>query len=207
MSRAGGGLWSAGHGRLVHGRRVRKLAEALAPLFEPGWRVVDVGCGDGKLGALVAEQAHVTLEGYERFPRPGAAIPVHAFDGERLPLEDDGVDAVMLVDVLHHTDDPMVLLREAARVARRAVVLKDHRMERPLAGLTLRFMDWVGNRPHGVPLPYHYWPEARWRAAWQELGLVPEAFRTRLDLYPGPARWVFESGLHFVARLVPERGA
>jgi 2-polyprenyl-3-methyl-5-hydroxy-6-metoxy-1,4-benzoquinol methylase len=33
-------------------------------------------------------------------------------------------DVVMFVDVLHHTKDPMVLLREARRVARRAIVVK-----------------------------------------------------------------------------------
>jgi hypothetical protein len=69
------------------------------------------------------------------------------------------------------------------------------------AGPTLRFMDWVGNKHHGVRLPYNYWPEARWRAAWKALGLRVEAFHTRLDLYPGPFRWLFESGLQFVARL------
>ena len=90
---------------------------------------------------------------------------------------------------------------EARRVARRAIVVKDHRTSRPLARPTLRVMDWIGNRPHGVPLPYNYWSEARWRAAWKELELRIEHYQTRLDLYPGPARWIFESGLHFLAKL------
>jgi hypothetical protein len=79
--------------------------------------------------------------------------------------------------------------------------MKDHRTARPLAHLTLRFMDWVGNKPHGVALPYNYWSEAQWRQAWSELQLQVEAFETRLDLYPGPAKLLFENGLHFVARL------
>jgi SAM-dependent methyltransferase len=192
------------HGQLVHGRRVRRLAVALAELTEPGWRIADVGCGDGRVGALVQALAtDVVIEGYERLPRADTAIPVHAFDGERIPVADGAVDAVMLVDVLHHTDDPGVLLAEAARVARHAVLLKDHRTARPLALPTLRLMDWVGNRAHGVPLPYNYWSEERWRAAWQEHELTVEAFRTRLGLYPWPADWLFESGLHFVARLRP----
>ncbi len=193
------------HGRLVHGRRVRMLARAIGAGLEPGWSVLDVGCGDGRLGSLLAEQGQgLSVRGLDRFVRPQTLIPVAEFDGETLPVEDGGVDAVVLVDVLHHTPDPLVLLREARRVARRAVILKDHRMERPLAGATLRFMDWVGNRPHGVPLPYNYWPEARWRAAWRELGLRVESFETRLGIYPWAARWAFEHGLHFVARLVPE---
>lgn len=192
------------HGQLVHGRRVQRLAAALAGMTEPGWRVADVGCGDGRVGALVAKlSSGIEVQGYERLPRDDTAIPVHAFDGRRIPLDDDAVDAVMMVDVLHHTDDPGELLSEAARVSRHAVLLKDHRTARPLALPTLRFMDWVGNRAHDVPLPYNYWSEDRWRAAWQERDLAVERFETHLGLYPWPANWLFESGLHFVARLRP----
>ena len=55
----------------------------------------------------------------------------------------------MFVDVLHHTDDPMVLLREAGRVASGFVLIKDHTQNGILAGRRLRFMDWVGNARHG----------------------------------------------------------
>jgi hypothetical protein len=59
------------------------------------------------------------------------------------------------VDVLHHTDDVTVLLREAARVGRIFVLLKDHLCENLRDNATLRFMDWMGNRPHGGGLIYY----------------------------------------------------
>jgi len=196
----------ATHGKLVHDRRVRMLAGAIAPLIEPQWTVLDVGCGDGRLAALIRDHvAGIRIEGCDLLARQDAAIPVRSFDGRRIPQADRSVDAVMMVDVLHHTEDPTVLLREAARVATRAVILKDHRLSRPLAGPTLLFMDWVGNRPHGVALPYNYWPEARWREAWAALGLEVDHYQTRIGLYPLAARWLFEPGLHFVARLTPDR--
>jgi SAM-dependent methyltransferase len=195
----------ATHDKLVHDRRVRALADAIAPLIAPQWTVLDVGCGDGRLAALIREQvAGIRIEGYDLKVRPDTAIPVRSFDGRSIPEAERSVDAVMMVDVLHHTEDPTILLREAARVARKAIVLKDHRLSRPLAGPTLRFMDWVGNRPHGVVLPYNYWPEPRWREAWAALGLHIDHYQTRIGLYPGPARWLFEHGLHFVARLTPD---
>ncbi len=194
----------AAHGKLVHDRRVRALASVIAPLIGPRWTVLDVGCGDGRLAALIREQvAGIRIEGCDLLVRQDTAIPVQPFDGRRIPQARRSVDAVMMIDVLHHTEDPMVLLREAGRVARRAIILKDHRLDRPLAGPTLRFMDWVGNRPHGVALPYNYWPQRRWREAWATLGLDLDHYQTRIGLYPLPARWIFESGLHFVARLRP----
>jgi ubiquinone/menaquinone biosynthesis C-methylase UbiE len=179
----------ATHGKLVHDRRVQMLACAIAPLIEPRWTVLDVGCGDGRLAALIRDQvAGIRIEGYDLLVRQDAAIPVRPFDGRRIPQADRSVDAVMMVDVLHHTEDPTVLLREAARVATKAIILKDHRLSRPLAGPTLRFMDWLGKRE-----------------AWAALGLEVDHYQTRIGLYPLAARWLFEPGLHFVARLTPDR--
>lgn len=190
------------HATLVQNRRTMALATALVPLVPAGSSVIDVGCGDGSLGALLADYTRLSeIQGYEIAPRNETHIPVHTFDGHTLPLADGSIDVVLMVDVLHHTEDPMVLLGEGARVARHAVLLKDHRLSRPLAAPVLRFMDWVGNRPHDVVLPYNYWSMARWRRAWSELDLVVDHLQTRLGLYPWPTSWLFESGLHFLAKL------
>jgi len=62
-------------------------------------------------------------------------------------------------------------------------------------------MDRVGNARHGVPLPYSYWSEARWRETWQKLGLTVDSFEIDLRLYPPPLGLAFDRGLHFIASL------
>jgi SAM-dependent methyltransferase len=190
------------HGEVVHGRRVKVLSKRLAPLFPEHAKVLDVGCGDGLIAKLVGEQRpDLTLEGIDVLVRPDTHIPVRGFDGQHIDAPDKSFDAVLFVDVLHHTDDPTVLLREAARVARRCLILKDHTRNGLLAGPTLAFMDWVGNARHGVALPYNYWPRQRWLTAAADLGLSILRWDDRLQLYPWWARWVFERKLHFVARM------
>ena len=192
------------HGQYVHPRRLRVLAGHLAPLIPPGGRVLDVGCGDGRLGKILQEQCPgVTVTGIDVLVRPQTAIPVQPFDGRKIPFEAGSFDVVLFVDVLHHTTDPMVLLSESVRVARRGVLIKDHLRQGWLAGPTLRFMDWVGNERHGVTLTYNYWTQAEWHNAFAALNLRVEAWEQRLGLYPWPASAVFGRSLHFVGLLVP----
>jgi len=181
---------------------VRILVGHLAELIPRDASVLDVGCGDGSIAAqLRRRRSDLSLRGIDVLVRPQTQVPVDRFDGRTIPHADQSFDVVMFVDVLHHTDDPAVLLREATRVARQAVVIKDHNRDGFLSGLTLRFMDWVGNARHGVVLPYNYWPGARWRETFATLGLHPVENRSDLGLYGVPADWLFGRGLHFIALL------
>jgi SAM-dependent methyltransferase len=192
------------HGGFVSPRRIGRLAQKIAELVPAGARILDVGCGDGRVAFEVSKlRPDVRLEGIDVLIRKETLIPVTRFDGERIPYEDASFDVVMLIDVLHHANDPQVLLREAKRVARQAVVIKDHTRAGFLAGPRLRFMDWVGNARHGVVLPYNYWSRNRWHSELKNLGLVVDQWSEKLHLYPWWANWLFGCSLHFIARLKP----
>jgi len=196
------GVIDSVHTTYVHSRRVGVLATQLAGLLPAHARVLDIGCGDGLLSRLILNaRADLQIEGIDVLVRPSTHIPVKPFDGKMVPSAERSYDIVMLVDVLHHTMDPMVLLREAKRVARQSIVIKDHTKDGLLAGATLRFMDYVGNARHGVSLPYNYWRERQWRGAFAELGLTIGVWQSSLHLYPRPADWVFGRRLHFIAKL------
>src|SRR3954452_19056925 len=201
-----GGVLDTIHGGLVHERRGRVLSRHLAELIPQGARLLDVGCGGGRSDALVREQRpDIEVSGMDIGVRDETLIPVQEFDGRSIPLGDRSVDVVMLVDVLHHADDPHGLLAEAVRVADTAVVLKDVTRLGPGSDATLRFMDWIGNARHGVPLPYAFWTQEQWRNAFAQLDLRVEAVKRRLGLYPWPANLLFEKRMHFILRLVPRR--
>ena len=194
------------HQRWVHARRVRVLADRLGALLPPGARVLDVGAGDGRLAArLATTRPDLQVRCVDVKIRALSAFPVERFDGKSLPFDDGTFDAGLLVDVLHHADDPLALLAEVQRVAT-MVLVKDHALEGWLADPTLRFMDWVGNARHGIPLPFRYWTRSAWLAAFEGLGLRVRSWQTALAMYPWPATWVFDRGLHFVAALEPVGG-
>lgn len=190
------------HKRLVFNRRAGVLAGHLGKMIPPSAKVLDVGCGDGSIAKLLLEErSDISIQGIDILQRSDLQIPVALYDGKLIPFPDKSFDTVIFVDVLHHAADPLALLMEARRVARNCIIIKDHNSDGLTAGLTLAFMDWIGNAPHGVALTYDYWPKRRWLTVFADVGLRVADYRGRLGLYPVPANWLFERNMHFISRL------
>jgi SAM-dependent methyltransferase len=186
------GLIESVHGRYVHERRIVVLSDWCSKLIPRNSKVLDVGCGDGRLARLIAERRpDISIRGIDVRPRDDAVMLVDMFDGKSIPYGEDSFDVVMFVDVL----------REAGRVARHAIIIKDHLAEGSLDYLTLRIMDWVGNARHGVALPYNYWSIAKWHRVFDEIGLRINSWESNLKLYPLPADLILGRSLHFIALL------
>src|SRR5258707_13027425 len=93
--------WIAkGHRWLVFDRRVRVLAEMLSALLPENASVLDIGCGDGTVGALIAaSRPDVRGQGIEVKPRSGCRIPCREFDGTNLPFAYGSFEVCMYVVV------------------------------------------------------------------------------------------------------------
>ncbi|MDP6544397.1 MAG: methyltransferase domain-containing protein [Phycisphaerae bacterium] len=196
---------SAVHRRCVYGGRVARLAEAIGALCPEGpQKILDVGCGDGHIAKTLADRLGdgCEISGIDVLVRDAPAIPVTRYDGRTMPFGDDSFDTVLLIDVLHHTGDPAALLAEAARVAGGSVIVKDHVCESRLDKWLLSFMDWVGNRPHGVALEYNYLSAAEWDNCIAAAGLVREYHTANVKLYRWPLSVFFERRMHVLMKLV-----
>jgi SAM-dependent methyltransferase len=92
--------------------------------LEPGWRVLDIGCGVGAFLRLVAERrgephgidASETLIAYARTCLPHADLRVGEM--EDLPWDDDSFDLVTGFNSFFFANDMVAALREAGRVAK-----------------------------------------------------------------------------------------
>ena len=197
------GLLERIHHRYVHLRRVKVLADELARLIPAGSLVLDVGCGDGTIDRAVMERApSAKYAGIDVMARPVCAIPCSTYDGVSIPHTDGSFDVVQFIDVLHHTDSIEAVFAEAVRVSRRYVILKDHSFANRFEYEVVKWMDWVGNAPHGVRLPYNFKDLAWWRDLVDRNGLAIRAFNSRVALYPFPFSELFgRDGMDFVMLL------
>lgn len=59
-------------------------------------------------------------------------------------------------------------------------------------------MDWAGNRPHGVVLPYAYLSKEQWKALYRDADLAEQKVDRAIPLYPLPFSLIFrqESALY-----------
>jgi SAM-dependent methyltransferase len=187
------------HKRLIYGQRVHRLSKILSQMIPPACTVLDVGAGDGRVSWLISQQrTDLSIQATDVLKRERPWLPVQTFDGTNLPYADASFDLVMLIDVLHHTLDPLRSLQEAARVARQWIVIKDHFRDGVVSGMLLRFMDYAGNSSHGVPLPYNYFSRTEWDQLRQDVSLKSLEERQQLQLYTWPVDLVFGAQLHFI---------
>jgi SAM-dependent methyltransferase len=186
------------HRAVVMGRRVRQISKHISKLIPEGAvSVLDVGAGTGEMAQAVnSYRPELNVSGVDVYIRPKTFVPVIKYDGNTLPFDDGSFDVVMTVDVLHHCDDPIAVLKECARVSKRWVIIKDHVSNNWFDNKRLRFMDWVGNRAHGVVLPYNYLSSKTWDIGFAGIGLVSANSVERLKLYPVPFEFAFGGSLH-----------
>lgn len=190
------------HQSTIFPRRLKVLSQLICEQMPENATILDVGCGSGELAqTIMGNRPDLKISGLEVQVRPQTLIPVVTYDGEHLPFEDKSFDVVMFIDVLHHTNCALNLLAEAARVARRLIIIKDHLCEGAWDQQILRFMDRVGNDRFDVPSPGNYWSREQWLRSFQELMLKPQIFKDSIQLYPRPLDLVFGGKLHLFAAL------
>ncbi|MBP0614698.1 methionine biosynthesis protein MetW [Jiella mangrovi] len=108
---------------------IRVDLEVIADLVEPRSRVLDVGCGDGALLALLEQRGRVDGRGIElsqagvnECVARGLSVIQGDADRDLVHYPDDAFDYVILSQTIQATRNPKVVLSELLRIGRRAVI-------------------------------------------------------------------------------------
>ncbi|MFI5257499.1 MAG: class I SAM-dependent methyltransferase [Gemmatimonadales bacterium] len=163
--------------------------------------VIDVGSGDGYLGAVLQTWRPSTrvigVETQVRALTRSGFEPV-LFDGLHLPFPDRSFDVAILSNVLHHADDQPALFAETCRVTRRRVVIKDHLAASRLDRWKLALLDVLGNRRFGADTRGDYLGRDEWSAMFARVPRANATWYEGLSFRTGPLALVFGNGLEVV---------
>lgn len=128
-----------------------------------GPRVLDFGCGVGRLSCAIAEQGHQVVgvdiarsmvELARRYNRVPERVEFHDYAGTRVPFQDGEFDSVVSIVVLQHSPPPVQVtsLLEMLRVVRPGGLVVVQVPTRPwLAERLSPGSCQAGLRPHQVP--------------------------------------------------------
>jgi methionine biosynthesis protein MetW len=107
----------------------RRDMELIAEMVPPGSRVLDLGCGNGELLALLRDRRQCSGYGIEFDDANVVACTQRGVNVIQLNLEeglalfkDNSFDVVLQLDTLQHLRNAEKMLRETARVGRMGIV-------------------------------------------------------------------------------------
>lgn len=186
------------------------LPHFLNLLPPPGQLTVDVACGEGRLGRILAAAGHrvigcdaafALVKAAAEAPQPGTAVVA---DAARLPIRDHAADLVTAFMCLHDLDDMTTAVAEAGRLlapgGRFAIALLHPVFTARLTGT------YADEQPYtltvyraGQTMTYHgrHRPLTAYTAALTAAGLAIEVIREPLKTSSGKNTMPF---LHLLAR-------
>ncbi|MEM8772283.1 MAG: class I SAM-dependent methyltransferase [Pseudomonadota bacterium] len=146
----------------------RRKREWMAPHL-PGGPLLEIGSGPGSVLFELRRAEHKLIGVDIRDSSYNDSLRPILSDGGALPFADKTFSASLLLTTLHHARDPERLIREAARVARRILIIEDiyrspfHRRMTKIAD-AITNLEFVGH-------PHANRDDAGWRATFDRLGL------------------------------------
>lgn len=192
------------HKIFISQRRTKAIVNLLVQLLPHNRPLIglDIGCGTGEITRGIQQaSSSIKMTGIDVVKRKNAAIDVIEFDGKRIPFEDKSYDFTMLINVLHHVNDPVALMKECVRTSRKFIIIQDHTCSSRWDRVRLCFMDWVGNLGYNAHLPYNFLSKNEWKELFRAVDVLCEEEIHKLNLYPSLFHYLFDDKLHFAARL------
>jgi SAM-dependent methyltransferase len=166
--------------------RANVICKQITPFLD-GQSLLDVGCGNGMIAHLLRHRfTRLQLLDVVQYVPIGYDLPfVPYIEGQPLPIT-ESFDTVLLLTVLHHSIDPIELLKLAwAATNKRLIIIESvvgvHEEADSAKYELLKssdddqvafatFVDWFYNRVlhHGVPVPYNFTTPERWQSIFLE---------------------------------------
>lgn len=150
-------------------RRAKQIVKHITQYLHSSDRILDIGSGTcSKYEVLREENYKVTPLDTKNLSLIDSIKPI-IYDGKKLPFKKNQFSVTLLIFVLHHTPHPEKILKEAARVSKRIIIIEDIYTNIIHKYLTY-FFDSLFNqefRRH----PHSNKTDKQWRLLFNQLGL------------------------------------
>lgn len=149
-------------------RKISKIKDHI----DPRESILDIGAGPCWVTFLLREMGYsiipVDITNQSIFDEIRPMI----FNGRDLPYRERKFDVSLILTVLHHSNDPVLLLRESSRVSKKVIIIEDIYSSSFMEFIT-KFADSLMNL-HFLGHPHENKTDAQWRNTFRDLDLQLE---------------------------------
>lgn len=148
----------------------RRKLKWMSPYLSKTDRHIDIGSGPGSLLSVMRMQGY-EIDGLDISDSAYRSdLSAQIYDGDTMPFDASAYDTALLSTMLHHTPDPDHILRQAARIASRLIIIEDV-YDGPIMEWTTKRFDSLMNlefRGH----PHSNRTDKAWRESFKAMGLT-----------------------------------
>ena len=131
--------------------------------------MLEVGSGPGSVVEELRARGHsVTALDIQNSAFDDSLAPI-VYNGVTMPFEEGKFDTALILTTLHHADDPDQVVREAARVAKRVIIIEDI-YKSPIQRMLTKIMDSITNMEF-FDHPHNNRDHDGWQACFKALNL------------------------------------
>lgn len=157
--------------------RTKRIVDSFDEFIEEEEKILDIGAGGGWIGKEIQKRkdAKVTLLDVIDFNQTD--LELFLYDGTKMPFLKNSFETALLIFVLHHTKNPLEVLREAKRLSRDRIIVLEDTYASFFDKIFLFFWDILTNlpsffvKPFGEKMPFHFKKISEWEKIFQELQL------------------------------------
>ena len=158
-------------------KRTKQIVDSFDSFIKPEDRVLDIGAGAGWVAQEIEKRKglDIILLDIDDFNQTN--LSVQLYNGKEIPFSDNSFDVVLLNFVLHHSKNPLQVLKEAKRVARDRIIIFEDTYNSFFSKIILCFWDILINLPsflaHGQweQMSFEFKKSPEWVKVLENLGL------------------------------------
>ncbi len=159
----------------IWGDRGSAMFSEIKPFINTTDRIVDIGAGMCHIDKSLIDRGYqvtpVDIQDLSIFEN---IMPV-IYNGKTLPFKDNEFNVALLLDMLHHVTNPVSLLKEVKRVAKKLIVMEGTYQNQKQKYLTI-IMDSVTNLEF-FGHPHNNKDDSQWREIFENLGLEVKIYQ------------------------------
>lgn len=161
----------------------KKMCRECTDFIEKNSEILDLGCGSGVVGEEFQNFFNAKVFGIDIQDRRIKKIPFQIFDGFNIPFPDNFFDIVLISYVLHHAKNPILLLKEANRVAKKKIIIYEDLPEGFFSKIYCFLHGVFFDKIFGNPNQTVFKTEREWKRILNDIGLKL-IFKKRISNFP-----------------------